>query len=395
MNPRLKVIVPLLVLLAGITTAAVLLITRPQAAPRPTETPAPMVRVQTARPIDVTLIVRTYGTVVPAAEIELIPEVSGRVERVDPALAGGGFFRRGQVLLDIDPRDYQLAVEAAAADVATAEVRLTREQAEADIARREWEALHAGEPAPPLVLREPQLAEARAALAAARARLERARLDLERTQIVAPFDGRVREERVDVGQYVQKGVSLGRIYSVEAAEVRLPLATRDLAYVDLPLPGTGAASPTLPNVRLSAEIGGRQYTWEGRIVRTDGEIDEKTRMIHAVARVERPYDTAGDPKRPPLAVGMFVEAAIEGHRVRGVFAVPPIAMRDDQTVMVVDDESRLRLRRVELLRKETDRVLVSSGLRDGELLCLSPLDVVTDGMPVRVADAADTSKAAP
>ena len=395
MKPRLKVILPIAVLAVGIAAAATLMIVRPQAASRPPQTPAPMVRVAAARPIDVTLTVRTFGTVAPAAEIELIPEVSGRVQRIDPALADGGFFRRGQVLLEIDPRDYQLAVEAAAAEVATAEVRLTREQAEAEIARQEWANLHGSEPAPPLVLHQPQLTEARAALAAARARLERARLDLERTQIIAPFDGRVREEHVDRGQYVQKGASLGRIYSVEAAEVRLPLATADLAYLDLPLPTAAAASKNHPAVRLSAELGGRRFTWQGTIVRTEGEIDEKTRMIHAVARVDRPYGGGESGNRPPLAVGMFVEAAIEGHHVSGVFAVPPIAMRNDRTVMVVDRDDRLRLRRVEVLRKEADRVLVTSGLRAGELLCLSPLDVVTDGMAVRVADATGTPEATP
>ncbi|RMD83076.1 MAG: efflux RND transporter periplasmic adaptor subunit [Candidatus Dadabacteria bacterium] len=338
-----------------------------------------------AEPQDLVLRVHARGVVVPAVEIDLVPEVAGRVVRLSPSFVNGGFFRRGEVLVEIDSRDYRLAVEAARAEVAAAEVRLAKEQAEADVARREWERLHAGRKPPPLVVHAPQLAEARAALEAARARLERAKLDLERTRLLAPFDGRVRQEHIDVGQYVRPGTAVGRIYSVEAAEVRLPLPLSELAYLELPLPRRDQSSRAEPQVVLSAEVGGRRYTWHGRIVRTEGEIDAKTRMIHAVARVEDPYAAGGDPERPPLAVGMFVEAEILGRRVEGVFAVPPLAMRGPETAMVVDREGKLRLRKVEVLRHEPNRVLITGGLSRGERLCVSPLDVVTDGMPVRIA----------
>ena len=396
MTGKLKILLPLGVLIAGATTAVVLMIARPQAESRARTTPIPIVRAIQVRPSDVELKIRAHGTVVPEAEIDLVPEVAGRIVRIAPSLRNGVFFLRGEVLAAIDRRDYELAAQSAQAEVAGAEVRLAQESAEAEVAAREWNKLHGTEPAPPLVLRTPQLSEARAALAAARARLERARLDLQRTAITAPFDGRVREEHVDVGQFVKQGAVLGRIYSIEAAEVRLPLADRDLAYIDLPAPGSEAqaASQSMPVVRLSADFAGKRREWIGRIVRTEGEIDATTRMLHVVARVARPYEIKHGSDRVPLAFGMFVDAEIAGRRAAEVFEVPPIAMRGPSTVLVIDEEDRLRLRSVEVLRREAERVLLNSGLRSGERVCVSPLDIVADGMRVKIASASASAQPA-
>ena len=328
----------------------------------------------------------SQGTVSPRTESVLVPEVSGRITSVSRSFANGGFFEQDDILLSVDPHDYREAVVRAEAVVAQSRLRLAETQAEAEIALKEWEDLGRGQ-ATPLTLRRPQLAEATAAQAAAQAALQRAERNLARTEIRAPYAGRVRHKQVDVGQYVTPGTPLATIYAVDFAEIRLPLPADELAYVDLPLDYRGESGDlTGPRVTLTAAFAGRTHEWEGHIVRTEGEIDPRSRMVHAVVQVRDPYARGEDPDRPPLAAGLFVDAAIRGRVVKSVAVVPRSALRADGRLLVVDDENRLHLREVEILRRTHDEVIVASGLRQGERVCLTPLVAVTDGMKVRTAN---------
>jgi RND family efflux transporter MFP subunit len=383
MKKSLKFILPFVVLIVAAIGAAALIKMRPRPQTRVPEIRPPLVRVQPVRGEDLRMTVHSQGTVVPRTESALVPEISGRVVTVSPSLVAGGFFETGDVLLTIDPRDYELAVIRARADVARAEKQLRQEEAESEVARREWGELGRGE-ASPLTLRLPQMEEARAALASAGAALERAELDLERTGVRAPFAGRVRDKTVDVGQFVVRGNPVATLYAVDYAEVRLPIPDDQLRFVDLPLDYRGeAATGRGPKVTLRAAFGGRQHEWQGRIVRTEGEIDPRSRVVYAVARVEDPYARGDDPDRPPLAVGLFVEADIAGRLYENVVALPRTALRDNGRVLVVDPDERLRFRQVEVLRAERDRVVILSGLESGERVCVTALDAVVDGMRVR------------
>ena len=225
-------------------------------------------------------------------------------------------------------------------------------------------------------------------LASAQADLERAQYDLERCVIRAPFDGRVRQESVDVGQYVSRGASVAKLYSVDAAEIRLPIPDDQLAFVDLPLAYSNVdenSERAGPRVMLRAEFGGKVHRWTGRIVRTEGEIDPRTRMVHAIARVERPYDRGKNMSRPPLAVGMFVEAEIQGRSSGSVIELPRSVLRGADQVMVIDGEDRLHFRQVDILRYDGEVALVRSGLKSGERVCVSKLETPVEGMKVRVA----------
>ena len=340
----------------------------------------------TVRPETVRLTVGAEGTVRPRTETEMAPEVSGRVVEISPSLAAGAFFEEGDVLLKIDPREYELEVVRSRAAVAQAELRVATEEQEAQVARKEWESLGEGEPTS-LVLREPQIAEAKAALASARAALDRAKYDLERTIVRVPYAGRVWEKRVDRGQFVTRGSPIARIYSVDLAEVQLPIPDSELAFVDLPLAYRGrSGKANMPRVTVRATFAGKQHEWRGRIVRTEGEIDAQSRMVRAVAQIEDPYGYTGHPGRPPLAVGMFVEAEIQGRWARNVVFLPRTALRAGDQVLVVDEESRMRFRPVEILRAETDRVIVRSGLKEGERVCDSILEAAVDGMKVRTVE---------
>ncbi len=372
-----KKLLPLLILLAAAAVVAVLLRTRPVVETAPREIAPPPVRVVAARPTSVELRVRSQGSVVPVTEADLVSEVAGNIVWTAESFEVGGFFDAGDVLLRLDRRDYELAVASARASVAQARVALTREEAEAEVAREEWEDLgEPGEPGP-LVLREPQLEEARARVEAAGANQARAELDLSRTAIRAPFAGRLRVKRVDRGEFVNRGVPLATIYSVDAAEVTLPVPDSELAFLELPLGSElGGAGP---RAVLQAEFAGGRHEWEAQIVRVGGEIDPATRMVNLIARVQDPYRAASG--RPPLSVGLFVDAEILGRSVDSVFEVPRGALVGADRLWLVED-GRLMLRRVGILRSDPDVAIVSEGLASGDLVSLTILETAVDGMLV-------------
>lgn len=388
----LMALLPLGVLLVGGMIAKGLLDSYEPPKPQPIEVQPPLVNTMRAERVDHTFIVEAEGTVAPRTESQLVPEISGRVIQVSPSLAVGGFFDEGDVLLRIESRVYELAVTRARASIEQARLRLVTEQAEAELARKEWDAVGRGEPSP-LLFREPQIAEAQSSLEAAEATLAEAEYDLERTALRAPFAGRVRSKQVDVGQFVQRGVALATLYSVDVAEVRLPIPDADLEYCNLPLAYRNVSSPaTGPSVKLTARFAGREHSWQGRIVRTEGEIDPRTRMVNAIAQVQDPYARGRDSGRPPLAVGMFVRAEIQGIRARGVVALPRSALRSEDTVYVVGPGNRLDIRHVAVMRLERDAVLIRGGLEEGERVCLSPLETAVQGMLVSVAEEPGTGR---
>jgi RND family efflux transporter MFP subunit len=379
-----KVVLPIVVILIAALGAGAMYLSRKEPETRVPETPVPVVRVMRVELQDLRLSVRSQGTVSPRHASTLVPEVAGTVIEVASSFAGGGFFEAGEILLQIDPHDYKQALVQARANVSQAELRLAQEMAEADVAREEWKDLGGGE-ASPLTLREPQVAEAEAARDAAAAAEEKAERDLERTRIRAPYAGRVREKLVDVGQYVTPGTPVARVYAVDYAEIRLPLPDAELAYLDLPLDYRGETDRDPgPEVILRADFAGKTHEWRGRIVRTEGEIDPRTRMVHTVARVKDPYARGDDPSRPPLAAGLYVEAEIMGRGAEDVAVVPRSAVRNGDTVLVVDEDDLLHFRTVDVLRTDDQKAVIRSGLSAGERLCLSSLVAVTDGMRVRI-----------
>ena len=367
MNPRkelaLKIGLPVAVMLVGLLVSGAMFTLKPEA---PTQTPVtviPQVRVVEVKMIDLPLIVRSQGTVKPRTESQLVPEVTGRIIEVSPSFVAGGFFEAGDVLLRIDSHDYEQVIVQREAEITAAQLRIAEEEAEKELAQWGWDRIGTGE-ARSLTMREPQIASAKASLAAAQASLKTARRNLARTQVRAPYAGRVRDKSVDRGQFVTMGAPVARIYAVDVAEIRLPLPDNELAHLDLPLNYRGDAGPIRgPRVRLRANFAGQVYEWQGQIVRTEGEIDTRTRMVHVVAEVNNPYGRGADPNRPPLAAGMFVEAEIEGRIAEQVAALPRAALRGNNQVLVVDNDERLQHRDVTLLRTTPTHIIVDRGPR--------------------------------
>jgi len=389
---KAKILLPVIVMAAALAGAATLMATSKRLQPTQPEAVAPTVRVVQVKPRSVRMAVHAVGTVSPRTETELVPEVSGNVVWISPNLVAGGYFEAGEVLLRIDDRDYRNAVERAAAAV-------SRAQAESEFAEFELRRLEEMETRQ-LISRSDVEAGMRAArvseasLRDAEAALEQAERDLTRTQITAPFVGLVRSEQTDLGQFVNRGTSIASIYAVDYVEVRLPIADQQLAYLDLPVMQRGELDEaTAPAVTLSAEFAGEEYRWQGKLVRTEAEIDARTRMVQAVARISAREDGSNDPEDLPPPVGLFVQAEIEGLSADNVVVLPRSAIRNSNQVLVVDKENRLRFTTVKLLRVYGDDAYINGGLAAGDLVCISPLQAVVDGMRVEIVleeSAADT-----
>ena len=372
-----RVLYPLLVLAIGLGLAYTIAVNEPAPAVEPYQPPAPTVRVTEARAQDEYLSIKSQGTVQPRTQSELIPEVNGRVVWMSAALVGGGAFREGEVLLRIDDADYRTAVQRARATLQRTEVEF--EYAEDEMDR--LTSLHGKQLASQQQLdnarRAAQVAEAN--LVESQAALEQAERGLSRTELPAPFDGLVRNEQVDMGQFVTRGQSIGIIYATDYAEVRLPLSTDQLVYLDLPISTSGQIPEAIrPPVQIYAWLGERRLQWEGQLMRLEAEIDERSRMLYGVARLRQ--DSSED--RPIIPSGLFVQASIRGLKAEQVFRLPRSAMRDENQVLIVDQDNRLRFRRVSILRLEHDDMLIDEGLAEGERVCISPLQTVVDGMTV-------------
>jgi RND family efflux transporter MFP subunit len=357
---------------------------KPQIERRKPPPPKPTVRTIKIETKSQPVIIQGEGTVKPLKEINLVPQVGGKVIEVSPSLVNGGQFKVGEMLLRIDPIDYELAVTLASAKVKEAASKLELAKEEAAAAREEWNLIKglskkSKKKPPPLVAKEPQLAYARAQLKADQANLRKARLSLERTKLKAPFAGRVSEERVDIGQYVTPGQSLASLYSINAAEIMVPFEDDDVRWLRVPgfTDGDGPGS----SVTVHARIGGMDRTWQGEVVRAEGKIDARTRMINTIVRVMNPYE-----KRPPLASGLFVKVHIEGKIIEDVAVIPRYALRDNDTVWVVEGNGRLVFRKIDIAGVQGENALVQSGLNSGDLVVTSSMQAVTDGMAVQATD---------
>lgn len=391
MRRLLQILLPLLVLGGAVAWLVHSIGNMPAAASRAPAFVPPLVRVVVARPESVRLDVQASGTVEARTSVTVSSQVAGRVKSVSQALRAGGFFAAGEALVGIEPEDFEFTLVQRKAELARAQVQLLREQAEAEAALKAWHQIEGDRQPTALVAREPQLAEARALVASAQAQVQQAELNLSRTTVALPFAGRIRKAMVDVGQYVMTGQALAEAYATDVAEVRLPIGAEDLAFVDLPMLHEGDKEPHgAAEMTLTAEFAGRTHTWQGVIDRTEGEMDRRTRQVTAVGRVESPYAAGGMENRPPLKVGMFVQATVKGRTFDGVVTLPRSALRPDSTVVVLDSENRISFRKVDVLRSDRTNALVRSGLAAGDRVCVSPLDAPVEGMAVRVADEART-----
>ena len=366
---------------AGLAVCFLVLVGKPQT--QPTQFPEPrrpLVDVVTAVPASHSITVRTQGTVEPVRRVGLVAQVSGKVESVSELFLDGRFFEAGDILLQLEQADYEFAIARARAQEAAAAQRVAEERGRNLQAQREWRDLGTSE-ANDLFLRKPQLRAAEASLAAAQADVAAAELALERTTVRAPFDGRLEKKSVDLGQFVAPGTVLAQIYATDRVEVHLPISDSQLALLELPLFETAVG--TYPEVVLSTRFGGERWQWQGRIARVEASIDRDSRVTFAIAEVSNPFIGDGS-ERPPLTPGLFVEASIAGKPIQQSVELPATALRGDNSVLLVNDDSRLERLPVELLRRERDRVWVR-GIEAGRGVVAEQSSLLAAGAAIEVA----------
>lgn len=312
----------------------------------------------------------SQGTVRPRTQTILSAEISGSVVGISPKFVAGGVFTAGEVLMRIDPTNYTVAVD-------KTEALVKQRKIEYDGAKKLRSQGYRA---------ESEFASAAAALASAQAELVSAERNLERTYIRLPYEGMVLSKDADIGQFVNPGTQLGVTFATDTAEVRLPLTDLDLAFVELPdaaeLTETGSVDG--PSVRLSAVQKGKLVEWDAQIVRSEGVVDERSRVTYAVARVADPYRLHGD--GVPLPIGTFVAAEISGSTVLDVIRIPRTALRGADQVLLVDDENKIEIRTVDVLRSDDQYVYVSGGVAAGERITVTAIEAPTNGMSVRTTD---------
>jgi len=379
-----RFVLPVVLVVVAIFMAVAMVKMRPEAERKAQTKPRPVVTAFTIETGAQTVTVRGFGSVKAKRSVDLVPQVSGEIIEKSATFEAGAYCAAGDILLRIDDTDYALAAARAEADVAQAALNLALAEEEALVAREEWErhgsSSTAGErEATDLVLRKPQLELAEATLASAQAALRQAQVNLGRCVICAPFDGRVLAANGDVGQYLRSGNMIGTVYATDIAEVTVQVADNDLAWIDVTQGGGDDAHTA---VTISAEFAGHRHTWDGRAVRLGGAVDSRSRLVPVVVEIQNGYRRDGD--RPPLVDGLFVEVLFNGTPAAASVVIPRTALRPENKVWVIDDESRINIRRVDVSRAGVDQAVISAGLAPGERVCTSNLQFVTEGLPVRV-----------
>ena len=342
--------------------------------------------------------VSTRGIVRAHNEVTLTGQVSGRIVKVMPNFEDGAFFEKDEVLLELDPADFEVAVIAANAQLARATAAFKQEETRANQARRNWEELGYTEEPNDLVLRKPQLAEAQANVDAANAQLARAKRDQLRAKIRAPFAGRVRRRSVGLGQAMSGGTPLGQIFAVDYAEVRLPIPGRDMKFLDLP--ETSEDSPVDVELRdaLNPE---NSVVWKGQIVRTEGALDQSSLELFAIARIPDPFgrhrNSGGESKESfaPLRIGQPVLGSITGSILEDVVVVPRLAVRQLDRIYLVDkDELTLKRLTISSIWSDEDRMVVRDPeIFHGALLSVTNVVYAPDGSKVELMPEPESTEA--
>ncbi|TQV87613.1 efflux RND transporter periplasmic adaptor subunit [Aliikangiella coralliicola] len=374
----IKVVAPIAIVLVGFGAVKLLEASKPQPEKK-TEAIRPVsVYVERAKQSNVPLLVSTQGEVRARTEVALVAQVAGRIKSISSEFTEGGIVTSGIALISIEDTDYKLALSQAQAAVAAAEVELQEALATADVARKQ---LINPAKASPLALKKPQVAQARARLEAARASLSLAELNLARTQISLPFNGRVIEKSVDIGQYVTPGTSLGRAFSTNIVEVRVPLDDDELASLDLPI-GFIADGKDPLIVNLSALVAGKMQYWQGELVRLDASVDSQTRSVYGQVEVRSPYDENVSQNNMPLAVGLYVKAEIQGRKINNATVIPRDALRAGNNVFVIDSEERLDIRQVKVAHSSPTMAIIDSGVQPDERVIVSSIRNPIPGMRI-------------
>jgi len=377
-----------LVILAGLISVTFLLIylinNNPPQSKRfkPSKAPQMTVTTHVLTPQSYQVMVESFGTVKPRTRSILFSQVSGQITHVNGQFNDGGFFEKGDILIQLDDRDYTSEVRVSQASLLSANQVLLEEQARVEQAKADWQRLGNGKIASDLVLRKPQLEAAKAKVLSAQAQLDKAELSLERTKVIAPYAGRILKKQVDIGQVVSSNSQLATIFATDYVEIRLPIKNKDLALIKLPevyrdIGEQGSKN----NVKLTSDLIGHQ-SWNGKIVRTESAIDELSQQLYVVAQINRPYD-AKTSEGSPIKIGQYVTAQIQGKELTDSLVIPSSAIYQGSYVYTVENNLLIR-KEITIGWQNGKKSIIESGLVVGDELVLTSLGQVSSGTPVAI-----------
>ena len=378
LNLNHKKNLPLYLLLFFGVLALLLVIFKPSAHKK-AKAPEPAISVETVtvKSQEYQVVINSFGRIEPRTQGQVVAQVSGQIIEVSPDFRDGGFFQQGEVLVKIDPRDYEIQVDVAAAELANAKVNYAEQQVLADQAVEDRKILRKRGKASDFALHIPQLAAAKSQIGAATAKLKQAKLDVERTQIRAPYAGRVLSKNVDLGEVISKNTSLGKIYATDLVEVRLPVKNSELPFIDLP----ELAGDMRPKAEIISSLGEEPQSWQAVLVRSAGAIDEESQQLYITAQIDAPY-SQDNSKRRTLKIGQYVTAKIFGKTIKEAIVIPNAAIYQGSYVYLYKD-GVIERREIEISWQGSKEALIKQGIKAGEQLVLTPLGRVSSGTPVK------------
>ncbi len=381
----LRIFLPLLILAAGIMIFRLMAARRHGPAKKSPVVHRALVKIIKIKKENRQITIRETGIITFRRQVTISPQVSGRVVYTAPNFLAGYYFKKNAVLIRLETTDYKLAIHQAQAQVAKMEYELAATESKAEVARFEWQRRHKDRSltADSLALYGPQLKNARAALISARAALRQAEINLRRTTITAPFNCRVQNEQAAVGQYLQAGSKAATLIGTDYAEAVVPVPLADLAW--LRLPKHWAHRKRGSSAKVQIKDGNRLFSWPGRLVRSLTSVEQTGSMPRLIVEISDPFNLrSSQTHRPALAMGMFVDIIFRGRTAAGVYPIPVAALRDNNTVWIMDNENKLRLTPVKISRRNRDEILISQGLKENERLIVTNLAGAVDGMPLRL-----------
>ena len=378
-----KIILPLMILSVAVIIAVVLIKNRPhikRSAPRPSTA---LVAVVPLSRQDITVTINGQGIVMPARQVALKAQVSGRIIAMDPEFYPGCRVAKDQSLCRIEPNDYVLDVQQARANVLNAQAEMELEMGYQDVAQAEWNLLGIGDDATEqertLALRVPQLKQKNAAVMIQQSQLARAELDLHRTEITAPFNAIVLEKHIDPGTVVSTQDTLGTLAGTDRYWVQVSIPTDRLSWIDWP--DDEHASHTAAPAEVLYQRGTTTHRRSGHVLSLLGDLDPDGLMARILIEVNHPLD---DTSSQPLLLGDYVTVQIQGRTLSDVFVIDRQWLHDNDTLWIADADNRLDIRPVQCLWKDERTVCIGTGLTDGERLITTNLPAPIAGMPLEI-----------
>ena len=380
MNRKKTVLICLgILLVAGVVTAFIFMT-------EPTATPAGATK-ETAMLVETTRVQRgafqptvvATGVVQPSKDITLSPRVSGEIIKMANAFTPGGFVKKGDLLLQIDPADYQNILQLRESDLRQTMADLDIEQGRQDVARQDYELVEdmVSLDSKELVLREPQLNSVKASVEAAQAAVNQAKLNLQRATIRAPFDAQVLSRNANLGSQVAPGNDLGRLVGREEYWVVVTLPVSKVPYISLP--GKDQRGSEVRIVDQKAWKSGAYRT--GYVSQLVGALEDQTRLARLLVSVPDPLAYQND-SLPALIINSFVEVNIQADSLADVVRLSRDYLREDETVWVME-EGELQIREVDIAFQDAQYAYISQGLQDGDGVVTTNLSTVTEGAKLR------------